>query len=64
MIIDCAHYRGGRRQHDGPIAWEEAAVRRREGGFVWLAVSEPGPGEMAKARENRLARPSRQAWFR
>ena len=61
MIIDCAHYRDGRRQDVGPVPVEEAAARRTEGGFVWLGMFEPdrrrtGPG----ARQLRPARAGRR----
>jgi magnesium transporter len=52
MIIDCAHYRDGRRQHEGPIPLEEAATRCREGGFVWLGLFEPRPEELAEVRRH------------
>jgi magnesium transporter len=50
MIIDCAHYQDGRRQHEGPLPLEEAAARCREGGFVWLGLFEPLPEELAEVR--------------
>ncbi|MFD0279366.1 CorA family divalent cation transporter [Kitasatospora sp. NPDC127111] len=52
MIVDCAHYRDGRRQHEGPMPLEQAAARCAQGGFVWLGVFEPGPEELAKVRES------------
>jgi len=42
MIIDCAHYRDGRRQGEGAVPLEEAAARCGQGGFVWLGLFEPG----------------------
>jgi magnesium transporter len=48
MIIDCAHYQGGRRRDEGPVSLEEAAARRSEGGFVWLGLFEPGDDELAE----------------
>jgi magnesium transporter len=48
MIIDCAHYRDGRRQHEGPLPLEEAAARCHEGGFVWLGLFEPRAEELAE----------------
>jgi magnesium transporter len=51
MIIDCAHYRAGRRQHEGPISLEEAAERCQEGGFVWLGLFEPQHDELTEVRE-------------
>src|SRR6516162_4410632 len=51
MIIDCAHYQDGRRRDDGPVALQQAAARRAEGGFVWLGLFEPGEAELAEVRE-------------
>ncbi|GAA4988867.1 magnesium and cobalt transport protein CorA [Kitasatospora paranensis] len=51
MIVDCAHYRDGRRQHEGAMPLEEAASHCRQGGFVWLGMFEPGPEEMERVRE-------------
>ena len=50
MIIDCAHYRDGRRQEEGPVSLEEAAARSAQGGFVWLGLFEPGPEELAEVQ--------------
>ena len=50
MIIDCAHYRDGRRQEEGPVSLEEAAARCEQGGFVWLGLFEPGPDELAEVQ--------------
>ena len=36
MIIDCAFYRDGRRQHVGAMSLEDAAAGCEAGGFVWL----------------------------
>ncbi|MEV8097842.1 magnesium and cobalt transport protein CorA [Kitasatospora sp. NPDC085879] len=47
MIVDCAHYRDGRRQHEGAMPLEQAAAHAGQGGFVWLGVFEPGPEELA-----------------
>jgi magnesium transporter len=47
MIIDCAHYKDGIRQHEGPMPLEEAAVCvKEEGEFVWLGLFEPSADEM------------------
>jgi magnesium transporter len=49
MIVDCAHYQEGRRQHEGPMDLDDAAeicVHEREG-FVWLGLFEPDPEELA-----------------
>jgi magnesium transporter len=52
MIVDCAHYRDGRRQHEGPMRPEEAAeICRRDPGFVWLGIVDPTPGELAKLQD-------------
>ncbi|MCC9311716.1 magnesium and cobalt transport protein CorA [Kitasatospora sp. RB6PN24] len=50
MIVDCAHYRDGSRQHEGPMSLEEAAARCTEGGFVWLGMFEPAPEELDRVR--------------
>jgi magnesium transporter len=51
MIIDCAHYQDGRRQHEGKLPLEDAAARCREGGFVWLGLFEPRPEELSEVRQ-------------
>ncbi len=53
MIVDCAHYRNGRRQHEGPMELDEAAriCLDGDGGFVWLGVVEPDPAELALVQE-------------
>ncbi|HSS91520.1 MAG TPA: magnesium and cobalt transport protein CorA [Streptosporangiaceae bacterium] len=51
MIIDCAHYKDGVRRDEGAVALEEAAARTTQGGFVWLGLFEPGPGELAQVSE-------------
>ena len=51
MIVDCAHYQDGRRHGEGAVPLEEAAARRRQGGFVWLGLFEPGLEELAQVRE-------------
>src|SRR3954468_25031918 len=46
-IVDCAHYRDGRRQHEGKMEPEDAAaICRNEPGFVWLGMVEPSPEEL------------------
>ena len=50
MILDCAHYRDGRRQDTGAIPLEEAAARCSQGGFVWLGLFEPQPEELDELR--------------
>ncbi len=51
MIVDCAHYRDGTRQHEGPLALDEAAKRRGEDGFVWLGLHDPAEGELLEVAE-------------
>jgi magnesium transporter len=47
MIVDCAHYRDGRRQHEGPLEIEEAAAKAGgDGDFVWLGLHEPDDPEL------------------
>src|SRR5215210_1213612 len=47
VIVDCAHYRDGRRQHREPMSPEAAAtICRRDPGFVWLGLVEPSPEEL------------------
>jgi magnesium transporter len=47
MIVDCAHYRDGRRQHEGPMRPEEAAaICGRDPGFVWLGMVDPSADEL------------------
>jgi magnesium transporter len=50
MIIDCAHYRDGRRQEEGPVSLDDAAARTEQGGFVWLGLFEPEPEELDEVR--------------
>jgi magnesium transporter len=49
MIVDCAHYRGGARQHEDPLEIERAAEVARAGGgdeFIWLGLHEPSREEL------------------
>ena len=47
MIVDCAHYREGKRQNSGPLPLEEAATYCVGGGeFVWLGLKEPSDEEL------------------
>jgi magnesium transporter len=51
VIVDCAHYKDGARQHEGPMSLEEAA--RRVGGeraddFVWVGLHQPTDEEMQR----------------
>jgi magnesium transporter len=49
VIIDCAHYRAGVRQHEGPMEVDRAAAICTQGeeGFVWMGLFEPDPEELA-----------------
>jgi magnesium transporter len=55
LIVDCAHYRDGLRQHHGQMELDHAAeIFRREdddGGFVWLGLYEPNPEELTRVQE-------------
>jgi len=46
VIIDCAHYKDGSRQHEGPLSVDEAVARCRKEGFVWIGLHDPGPDEL------------------
>ena len=49
MIVDCAHYRDGKRQNEEPLPLEEApkyCVGRGE--FVWLGLKEPSEDELSQ----------------
>jgi magnesium transporter len=47
VIVDCAHYRDGKRQHVGVLSPGEAAQRAKgDGDFVWLGLFEPSDEEM------------------
>ncbi len=50
MIVDCAHYAKGRRQHEGPIEIDEAAgaCGNGTGGFAWVGLKEPGSEELER----------------
>jgi magnesium transporter len=50
MIVDCAYYRDGRRQGKGPMPLEDAVACASQGGFVWLGLFEPEPGELDQVR--------------
>ena len=54
MIVDCAHYRDGKRQHEGPMELDKAAgicTAAEDAGFVWLGLFEPDPEELAMVQE-------------
>jgi magnesium transporter len=54
VIVDCAHYRGGVRQHEGPMELEKAAAICADGGdgFVWMGLFEPEPDELALVQDH------------
>src|SRR4051794_40046243 len=54
MIVDCAHYKDGKRQHEGKLPLEEAAAKcpaREPGEFVWLGLLEPSAEELHEVAE-------------
>jgi hypothetical protein len=51
VIVDCAHYREGRRQHEGPMELGAAAeICLQEDGFVWLGLFEPDQAELGEVQ--------------
>ena len=52
MIVDCAHYRDGVRQHAGPLDLSEAAscALEAEDDFVWLGLHEPSLEELQEVQ--------------
>ena len=52
VIVDCAHYCDGRRQHDGPMDLDRAATVYKDidAGFVWLGLFEPTLEELQKVQ--------------
>ena len=53
MIVDCAHYKDGVRQHEDSLTPEEAAERAKggEGEFVWIGLHEPGAGDLERLKQ-------------
>jgi magnesium transporter len=52
MIVDCAHYRDGLRQHEGKMEPEQAAaICKHDPGFIWLGMVEPSPEELAHVQD-------------
>jgi magnesium transporter len=51
VIVDCAHYKDGSRQDEGPLPLDEAAERCREEGFVWVGLHDPDGEEMVEVAE-------------
>lgn len=53
MIVDCAHYRGGERQHREPLQIEEAAEvagAAAEDEFIWLGLRDPSDEELERTQ--------------
>jgi magnesium transporter len=53
VIVDCAHYRNGARQHEGPMDLDQAAQvcqHEEDGDFVWMGLFEPDPAELAEVQ--------------
>jgi magnesium transporter len=49
VIVDCAYYKDGSRQHEGQLPIDEAVRYREErDGFVWLGMRDPEPDELRK----------------
>src|SRR3954452_2128378 len=51
MIVDCAHYENGARQHEDALSAEQAAeIRKRAqaGEFVWIGIHEPERGDLER----------------
>ena len=52
MIVDCAHYRDGKRQHEGQLPLDVAAkCVVGDGDFVWLGLFEPTAEELRDVGE-------------
>ena len=52
MIVDCAYYRDGERQHEGQMELQRAAdICSSREGFVWLGLFEPGAAELGDVQE-------------
>ena len=54
MIVDCAHYKDGKRQHEGKLPLDVAATcvsGDEQGEFVWLGLFEPSAAELRQVAE-------------
>jgi magnesium transporter len=52
VIVDCAHYLDGRRQHEARMELDAAAeICRENDGFVWLGLFEPDQAELREVQE-------------
>jgi magnesium transporter len=53
VIVDCAYYKNGSRQHDGPLPIDKAArYREDKEGFVWLGMRDPDHDELRKVADD------------
>ena len=52
MIVDCAYYKDGTRQHEGKLELAKAAATcdLDDGGFVWVGLHEPSEDEMSEVQ--------------
>jgi magnesium transporter len=52
VIVDCAHYRHGVRQHEGPLDLAKAAssAKAADDDFVWLGLHEPSAEELREVQ--------------
>jgi magnesium transporter len=51
MIVDCAHYKDGVRQHEEALTPERAAELKGAAGngeFVWIGLHDPEPGDLER----------------
>jgi magnesium transporter len=53
LIVDCAHYKDGERQHEGKLELDQAAActSGEWGDFVWLGLFEPSAEELHEVAE-------------
>jgi len=51
VILDCAHYKDGERQHEGALSIHEASERCKSDGFVWLGLHDPAVEELREVAE-------------
>jgi magnesium transporter len=53
MIVDCAHYKAGARQHEHRMSTVEAArCAREQDGFIWLGIHDPTDEEMGEVESS------------
>jgi len=55
LIVDCAHYKAGARQHEGQLTLDQAgelcrAAARDEGEFVWIGLHDPEVGTLQQLK--------------